>query len=153
MGQLQKEIGKSGPFQSLEQEAALNLFRAADALMREVELTLRAAGVSHTQYNVLRILGGTGEILPCGEIARRMITREPDITRLLDRLEKRGLIERFRDTKDRRVVLTRSTPGGEEIVSRLSEPVQQLHQLQLGHLGDEKLHLLIALLEAVRNRQ
>ena len=105
-----------------------------------------------TQYNVLRILRGAPEGCTCGEIAKRMITREPDITRLLDRLEKRGLISRCRQTDDRRVVLTRITPEGLELLAGLDEPVQTAHRSQLGHLGRERLRTLVDLLRACRSR-
>ena len=88
--------------------------------------------------------------LPCGEIASRMITRDPDITRLLDRLEKRGLISRCRETKDRRMVMARITPEGLKLLSRLDEPVEEAHRRQLGHLGQERLRALAELLEAAR---
>src|SRR5207244_6424829 len=103
-GKLQREIKKQHPFDSFEQEAALNLRKTCDTLAALEAETLRPTELSPTQYNVLRILRGAGEALPCGEIAARMITREPDMTRLLDRLEKRGLLSRARQQSDRRVV-------------------------------------------------
>ena len=92
--------------------AFLDLLRATDMLSRGPIEVLKQEDLSMTQYNVLRILRGAPAGLPCGEIAKRMITRDPDITRLLDRLEKRGLISRCRETKDRRAVMTRITPRG-----------------------------------------
>ncbi|HEY8670823.1 MAG TPA: MarR family transcriptional regulator, partial [Terriglobales bacterium] len=103
-------------------------------------------------YNVLRILRGEPKGLPCGEIGCRMITRDPDITRLLDRLEKRGLISRIRDTEDRRVVLTRISSEGLKALSRLDVPVQDAHRKQLGHLGRERLRQLADLLEVARGQ-
>jgi len=150
MGKLKHEIGKVGEFDSLEQEAALNLLRTADALARDAELLFKSAGVSSAQYNVLRILGGSGESLACGEIARRMITRDPDVTRLLDRLERRGLVERCRGQTDRRVVRTRITEAGLKVLKELDEPVRRMHRRQLGHMGEEKLRALINLLEEAR---
>jgi DNA-binding MarR family transcriptional regulator len=97
---------------------------------------------------VLRILRGAIEGLPCGEIANRMITRDPDITRLLDRLERRGLIARSRETRDRRMVTARITPPGLKLLARLDEPVQEAHRRQLGHLGRERLRALTELLHA-----
>src|SRR5215467_1959891 len=88
-----------------EEEAFLDLLRTTDLLSRGPAQVIKAEDLSATQYNVLRILRGAPEGLACGEIGNRMITRDPDITRLLDRLEKRGLISRARDTKDRRMVL------------------------------------------------
>src|SRR5580698_10384608 len=104
-GKLQKEIGKRDPFTSLEQEVVLNLLRTADRFMGKAEAGLKAAGLTPTQYNVLRILRGMSPLgIACQEIARRMITRDADLTRLLDRLESRGLVQRQRQTADRRVV-------------------------------------------------
>ena len=90
-----------------EEAAFLDLLRTTDMLSRGLALLLKAEDLSATQYNVLRILRGAPDGLPCGEIASRMITRDPDVTRLLDRLEKRGLIVRWRETKDRRMVMAK----------------------------------------------
>src|SRR5437879_1024551 len=95
-----------------EEAAFLDLLRTTDMLSRGPAKVLKTEDLSATQYNVLRILRGAAEGLACGEIASRMITRDPDITRLLDRLEKRGLISRRRETKDRRTVMARITPAG-----------------------------------------
>ena len=101
-----------------EEMAFLDLLRTTDMLSRGLIPVLKTEDLSSTQYNVLRILRGAPEGLACGEIASRMITRDPDVTRLLDRLEKRGLISRCRETKDRRTVMTRITPGGLEAARR-----------------------------------
>lgn len=135
---------------SLEEDVFVSLWRTADLLSRSVEKVLKSGDVSTTQYNVLRILRGAPEGLTCSEIARRMITRDPDITRLLDRLEKRGLISRCRETKDRRQVQTRISPDGLKLLADLDEPVTQAHRQQLGHLGREGLHSLQGLLEKAR---
>jgi len=100
---------------------------------------------------VLRILRGSSEALTCGEIGSRMITRDPDITRLLDRLEKRKLISRGRESKDRRIVLARIAPGGLDLLTRLDQPVRDMHRKLLGHLGPERLQALAHLLEACRS--
>jgi DNA-binding MarR family transcriptional regulator len=134
-----------------EEATFLELLRTTDMLSRGLVHILRAEDLSSTQYNVLRILRGAPEGLPCGEIASRMITRDPDITRLLDRLEKRGLISRCRETKDRRMVMARITPGGLKLLSRLDEPIQQGHRKQLGHLGRDRLRALVDLLQAARS--
>jgi DNA-binding MarR family transcriptional regulator len=133
-----------------EEVAFLDLLRTADLLSRGLLAILKTEEVSATQYNVLRILRGSPDSLPCGEIASRMITRDPDITRLLDRLEKRGLISRCRETKDRRMVMARIEPGGLDLLARLDEPVRQAHRKQLGHLGRKRLSALAGLLEASR---
>lgn len=129
----------------------LDLLRTTDMLSRGPAAVIKIADLSANQYNVLRILRGAPEGLPCGEIAGRMITRDPDITRLLDRLEKRGLISRCRETRDRRMVMTRITPEGLNLLARLDEPVQEAHRKQLGHLGRERLRALSELLREARN--
>ena len=135
-----------------EELAFLELLRTSDQLNRRLVTVLKAEELSDTQYNVLRILRGAPEGLPCGEIGNRMITRDPDITRLLDRMEKRSLISRCREAQDRRTVLTRITPEGLKLLSRLDEPVQNAHRAQLGHLGRERLKALCDLLRAARAR-
>ncbi len=136
---------------SPEEAAFLELMRTSDMLSRGFAPLLKAEELSSTQYNVLRILRGAPEGLPCGEIGTRMITRDPDITRLLDRLEKRGLVSRCRETKDRRTVLTRITDAGLELLARLDEPVQEVHRAQMGHLGRERLQALVELVRAARS--
>jgi DNA-binding MarR family transcriptional regulator len=133
-----------------EETAFLEMLRTTDQLSRGLVPLLKAEELSPTQYNVLRILRGAPEGLPCGEIGQRMITRDPDITRLLDRLEKRGLIARWRDSKDRRIVLARITPEGLQMLDRLDGPMQEGHRKQLGHLGRERLKALCELLRAAR---
>ena len=128
----------------------LNLMRGADCLHRAFQRRTKPWGVTSTQYNVLRILRGSPEGLPCGEIGSRMITRDPDITRLLDRLEKRGLISRCRETKDRRMVMARITPDGLKLLSRMDDPVVEAHRAQLGHLGRTRLRELTELLRDAR---
>src|SRR5207248_332147 len=135
-----------------EEDAFLDLLRTTDLLSRGPAQVLKAEDLSATQYNVLRILRGAPKGLACGEIGNRMITRDPDITRLLDRLEKRGLISRARDTKDRRMVLTHITSEGLKLLSRLDEPVQESHRRQLGHLGRERLRQLAELMSACRKQ-
>jgi DNA-binding MarR family transcriptional regulator len=136
---------------SLEEAAFLDLLRTTDMLSRGLVTILKPEDLSSTQYNVLRILRGAPEGLPCGEIAKRMITRDPDITRLLDRLEKRGLISRSREARDRRTVMARITGAGLKLLARLDEPVQEAHRKQLGHLGRQRLRLLTGLLREARS--
>ncbi len=136
-----------------EEAAFLDLLRTTDMLSRGLIQVLKTEGLSATQYNVLRILRGAPDGLPCGEIASRMITRDPDVTRLLDRLEKRGLISRCRETKDRRTVVARITPEGLKLLSRLDELVQETHRKQLGHLGRERVRTLTELLRVARRRE
>jgi DNA-binding MarR family transcriptional regulator len=133
-----------------EEPTFLELCRTTDILSRRLLIVLKAEDLSANQYNVLRILRGAPDGLPCGEIGNRMITRDPDITRLLDRLEKRRLIARSRETKDRRMVMGRITPDGIKLLARMDEPVRQAHRAQLGHLGRERLRTLTELLQAAR---
>jgi len=134
----------------LEETAYLELCRTTDMLSRRLSVVLKAEDLSSNQYNVLRILRGAPEGLPCGEIGDRMITRDPDITRLLDRLEKRDLISRCRETRDRRMVMARITPDGLELLARMDEPVRAMHRSQLGHLGRKRLVALTGLLQLAR---
>ncbi|HVH86160.1 MAG TPA: MarR family transcriptional regulator [Terriglobales bacterium] len=129
-----------------EEVLYLALLRTTDGLSRGVAQLLKIEDLSSNQYNVLRILRGAPEGLACGEIANRMITRDPDITRLLDRLEKRRLISRSRDRNDRRTVMARITPTGLQLLERLDQPLQRLHRKQLGHLTHEQQHQLARLL-------
>ena len=137
---------------SSEEAAFLDLLRTTDMLSRGLVTILKPEDLSSTQYNVLRILRGAPEGLPCGEIAKRMITRDPDITRLLDRLEKRGLISRSREARDRRTVMARITGAGLKLLARLDEPVQAAHRKQLGHLARGRLRLLTDLLREARSQ-
>ena len=146
-----KETSKRQHVGCPEEAAFLDLLRTTDMLSRRLVPVLKTEDLSATQYNVLRILRGAPEGLACGEIAGRMITRDPDVTRLLDRLEKRGLISRDRETKDRRTVMARITAEGLTLLSRLDEPVQAAHRKQLGHLGRERLRTLVKLLSLLRN--
>lgn len=148
---LQEEIGKRNPFETLEQETALNLYRTMDHLQQDSCRLFQEHGLSGPQYNVLRILRGRGgEGRSCCEIAADMITRTPDITRLVDRLELAGWVERRRDDEDRRVVRVRITSAGRELLSRLDRPVLELHKRQLGHLSRDELKELNRLLVKAR---
>jgi DNA-binding MarR family transcriptional regulator len=137
---------------SLEEATFLDLLRTTDVLSRGLVPVLKNVELSSTQYNVLRILRGAPEGLPCGEIASRMITRDPDVTRLLDRLERRALISRCRETKDRRTVMARISPEGLKLLAQLDGPVQAAHRKLLGHLGRERLQALSELLSAARSQ-
>lgn len=148
---IQAEIKQVKPFGSLEEEAFVALMRTADQLAGRAAEMLKGHGLSPTQYNALRILRGAGdEGLACSEIAERMINRDPDITRLVDRLERRGLVVRSREQKDRRVITTRITTKGLEAVNALDLPIEKFNRQLLGHLGEKRLRSLIQLLEAAR---
>jgi DNA-binding MarR family transcriptional regulator len=141
-------------FSSLEEEAFLNLVQTADRLSRRVEALFKPSGLSPTQFNVLRILRAVGEGgLPCGQICEQMITRDPDMTRLLDRLEKRELIARSRDGHDRRVVRARITPVAVAMLATLDAPLADLHRRQLAHVSQDQLRALIGLLEQAHDEK
>ena len=151
VGKLKDDIKQDKPFASLEAEVFLNLMRTADVLARSGEAILKPVGLSLTQYNVLRILRGAGEQgLCCRELAERMITRDPDVTRLLDRLERRGLLARSRDSKDRRIITLRISAAGRRVLKDLDTPVAKHHRKQLSHMGQGDLRKLVELLEAAR---
>jgi DNA-binding MarR family transcriptional regulator len=135
---------------TLEEKTFIELLHTTDRLTRGVAAVLKKEDLSLTQYNVLRILRGSPDGLPCGEIGRRLVTREPDITRLLDRMEKRDLISRCRETKDRRTVMTKITKAGLDTVDRLDAPMHAVHRKQLGHLGNQHLVSLTRLLRETR---
>ena len=139
------------PSYTLEEGVFLGAMSTADSLLRGLEELLKPAGLTPSQYNVLRILRGAGaEGLACREISARMLTRDPDMTRLLDRLEARGLVARARGVNDRRVVLTQITAAGRKVLERLDAPVCELHKRQLQHMSDADLRRLAALLEQAR---
>jgi DNA-binding MarR family transcriptional regulator len=141
---------KTPPVTSLEETLFVELLRTTDQLSRRLAELLKGADLSPTQYNVLRMLRGSPAGLPCGEIGARMITRDPDVTRLLKRLEARGLVSRCREARDRRAVWTRITPKGLQLLARMDEPIQATHRRQLRHLGRERLRTLLGLLRACR---
>lgn len=132
-------------------DAYLAVVRTAEDLQRGFTELLKTSDLSFAQYNVLRILRGAGaDGLTCGGVSERLVQHDPDVTRLLDRLEKRALIERHRDQKDRRVVRTAITEAGLALLAELDEPVDAVHEKQMGHLSESRLKELIALLEEVR---
>ncbi|MBZ5542721.1 MAG: MarR family transcriptional regulator [Acidobacteriia bacterium] len=148
---LQRELQQRKPFATPQEELVLNILRTADVLQQALERALHPAGLSGTQYNVLRILRGAGARgLCCREVGERMLTHDPDVTRLLDRLEGRGLVVRRRDQRDRRILTARLTPEGMALLASLDAPIAQLHTRLLGHLRPERQAALLELLEAAR---
>jgi DNA-binding MarR family transcriptional regulator len=150
-GKLQREIHQTKAIRLPEEEAALNVVRTADVLMQALNDVLKPHLLSPTQYNVLRILRGAGDPgASCKEIGVRLVARDPDITRLMDRLEQRGLVTRDRAKQDRRVVTHRLTRTGLELVNELDRPIEALHHRTMGHMKAPKLRELVRLLEQVR---
>ena len=151
-GKLAGEIKQTKAWSSLEEEVALNVQRTAAVLEQALEETLKPHGITATQYNALRIVRGAGQAgIPCHEAGTRLIRSEPDLTRLFDRLETRGLVLRSRSTEDRRLVFVRLSPDGIKLLGSLDEVVTELHKKTLGPLGDRKLRQLRELSEEARN--
>jgi len=149
---LQQELKKKHEFDSLEQEAALNIVRTSDRMQIHFTRLFREFGLTPSQYNILRILRGEGVPLPILEIASRTITVVPGITGLVDRLEAATLVKRQRCAEDRRVIYVALTEKGMKLVTQLDQPVARLHESLLGHLTRAELKELIRLLEKARER-
>lgn len=150
---LQDEIRQSKPFRCVEEEAYLSIVRTAAMLEHALLQALKAFDITPTQYNVLSILRGAGaEGLCRNEVGCRLVTAMPDVTRLLDRMEDTGLIVRQRSSADRRVVSTKLTKKGLDLVGRLDATVVEIHERQFAHVDKRSLKTLIALLEDVRTR-
>jgi DNA-binding MarR family transcriptional regulator len=148
---LLRELRQRRPFRSLEQEALLNILRTADALRHRLALVVAPEGITLQHYNVLRILRGAGPGgLPTLEIAQRMVERSPGITRLVDRLEALGLVQRNRPSDDRRCIYCTITPQGLAALERLDQPVDSWTSRHLGRLGEQRLEAVIRILEDIR---
>lgn len=151
---LARELRKRRPFDSPAQEAYLNIIRTAAVLANDAERLLRPHGLSASTYNVLRILRGAGDGgMACSQVGAQMVARVPDVTRLIDRLERSGLAERARTSADRRVVTTRITPAGLRLLAALDGPVLALHEAQLGHMPAKDLRALSDLLARARRAE
>lgn len=150
--ELREEIRQNKPFNSLQQEASLNLYRTANVVTDSFEQMLKPYGITGTQYNVLRILRGAEPRGLCrNEVRERLLSRMPDATRLLDRMEEAGLVSRSRDGEDRRLVSTQLTKQGRRLVDELDDVVAREHQRRFGHLSEQQLRTLIKLLTVVRH--
>jgi DNA-binding MarR family transcriptional regulator len=148
---LQSELKQRKPFSSPEAEAALNLVRTVEVISHDMAVLLEKYDLSNTQYNVLRILRGAGpEGIPCSEISDRMVRHDPDVTRLLDRMERAGLAKRTRSASDRRVVLVSISPEGLTLTNRLDKPVDDLHRRHFRGVSHARLRSLIEDLECIR---
>jgi DNA-binding MarR family transcriptional regulator len=151
---LREEIQQKRPFASRKEEAALNIGRTAAVLTDAFDREVKPWGITSAQYNVLRILRGAEPKGLCrNDVRDRMVTRAPDMTRLLDRMEESGLVARTRDTEDRRMVTTRITGKGLHMLTELDSVVAEQHQRHFGHLSDAQLETLIALLTLVRSHR
>ena len=148
---IQAELRQTKPFSSTGEEASIAILRTADRLQQQLVELLKPYGLSPTQFNALRILRGAGGPgLPCSEIGERMINHDPDITRLLDRLEQRDLVARQRDSKDRRVHVARITKTGMDLLKDLDKPVEEFHLDTTSEIGESNLKSLIRLLDKLR---
>ena len=146
-----EEIQQTKPFRSRSQEAYLALLRTADDSKRYISRVLDSAGVTLQQYNVLRILRGAGKLGLCRhEVRDRMVTPVPDVTRLLDRLEDKGLVARERDGIDRRLVTARITEDGLTLLEKLDRPLARTTKHLLGHMTEQELTRLGSLLVTAR---
>jgi DNA-binding MarR family transcriptional regulator len=151
MKDLKSELWQTKPFRSVYQEAFLSVARTYTVLSDGLDRVLAPRGLSITQYNVLRILRGAGDKGLCrNEIGRRLITRMPDVTRLLDRMEREGFVRRVRSTEDRRLVNTILTEKGTELVDKLDRDVAKAHDLALGHMTKAQLTSFVELLGLAR---
>ena len=150
-GKLQQELQQTKAIPSLEEEAILNIVRTADVLLQSITSFLKPHNLSATQYNVLRILRGAGEKgVSCKDVAARLVTRDPDITRLMDRLEERDLILRDRSREDRRIVTHRLTATGTSLVNELDRPIVEANKHMLMGIKPARLQELVDVLEQVR---
>lgn len=148
---LRAEIKQESPFESLEQEVHLNLERTTAVLTHAVAEAMKPYDITPTQFNVLRILRGAGPSGLCrNKVRDRMVSQVPDVTRLMDRLEESGFIERERSTTDRRQVASRITDKGLEVLRALDGPVVEMHHHHLGHMTPQQLRTLADLLELAR---
>lgn len=138
----------------LEETIFVVLLKAADSLSQPVEQLFKSRGLTSAQYNVLRILRGAEPGgLPCSAVGERMISHDPDMTRMLDRMEKRGWITRARETEDRRVVRARITDEGLKVLRKLDQPVRELHNKRFAHMSPQRLKVLGELLEEIGHRE
>ena len=150
---LQQEIGQPRPFRSTAEEAVVGLLRTASLLWHRFAAIVEPYHITPQQYNVLRILQGAGTVLPTMEIGRRMIEPTPGITRLIDRLEAKGLVRREPHPQDRRQVLCAITPAGAQLVDVLNQPITELDEESVAMLSPEQQQQLIVLLDAIRSGQ
>jgi DNA-binding MarR family transcriptional regulator len=151
---LREELKQNKPFNSIEQEALLSVVRTSAQLMDRFELFLRPYGITATQYNVLRILRGSEPKGLCrNELRDRMLTRMPDVTRLLDRMEEAGLVERTRDTEDRRMVTSRITKKASQLLATLDPLVADNEKTFFAGIDQSQIQTLISVLTSIRHAE
>jgi DNA-binding MarR family transcriptional regulator len=151
MSTAKQRLPQAAHFDSLEQEAFLNLWRTYDRLRAEEERLFSSYGITGQQYNALRLLRGQHPgTLPTLALQTQLVSRAPDITRLLDKLQKLELVERKRSASNRRIVQVGITPHGLALLKELDGPVRECHGRQLGHMPPEQLQHLIHLLQTAR---
>ena len=137
----------------IEDQVFVAILKTADTLAGQAEQLMKASGLTGAQYNVLRILRGAGpEGLPCNGISERMISRDPDMTRMLDRMESRQWITRERQTEDRRVVKARITDEGLKLLKKMDAPVRELHKQQFAHMSPARQKTLLELVNELMTR-
>ena len=147
---LRKQLKKKNPFDSLEQEAMLGILRTSDLMENRLARLLREHGLTPSQYNAMRIMRGEGEPMPCLEVANRMIQVVPAITRVVDQLVVRELIEKQQSSEDRRVFLVGLTVAGKRLLKKLDNPIMALHKSLLGHVSNADLKTLNGVLATAR---
>lgn len=148
--QLQRDLKKRKPFESVQQEVSISIQRSSDQLQYRFAKLFKEYQLTQSQYNVLRILRGEGAPLPSLEIASRMISIVPAVTSLIDKLEKRELVRRKRCTKDRRVWYVELTSKGKKLVEKIDRPNLEMHSWLIGHLSKKESRQLLELLEKLR---
>ena len=148
---LRQQLKKKHAFESLEQEAMLSILRTSDLLENRLARLLREFALTPSQYNVLRILRGEGQPMPCLEVASRMIQVAPAITRVVEQLATRGLIDKQQSADDRRVFLVELTRAGTQLLKKLDSPIESLHTSLLGHVSKSELRSLVKILETARH--
>jgi DNA-binding MarR family transcriptional regulator len=153
IGSLRREISQSVPFVSPAVEALLTLQRTSDDLNGEAAAFLKTHGVTITQFNALRIVRGAGAAgISTHEVGQRLVKRDPDVPRLLERLAAAGLVERHRCDEDRRVTRCSITPAGSALLQELVPQMDAMHARQFGMLSEAEQVTLVKLLDRVRAR-
>lgn len=154
VGKIKSELKQKGNFKSISEELTLNVVRTSDHMLAALAEVLKPAALTVTQYNALRILRGAKDAgHMCSEIGARMITKESDITRLLDRLEARELIKRERPRDNRRVVIATITAAGLELLEQLEKPMEECHRDLVAGLSADEQTALITMLETIREKE